>query len=123
IPKDTRPIEFPANREGFIDLNGLAGLDALAAEDALAGIIAVEGIRHIHFVWLGGKWSLLVLDPEGHCRVVDAAVLVVVIADRAIEQVVAEDRVEGLRARIHGTFGFGDNLHTGADLRAAGADQ
>ncbi len=86
---------LPVDGEGLVDLHVLAGLDAAAAEDALVGIIPIEGIGHVLLVWFGSVLARLVLYVEFGGGVVDGAVLVVVVADRAIEHVVLQDAVEG----------------------------
>ncbi len=120
IPEHTWMLQFPADRKRFIHLHGLAGLNALAAQNALARIVAVEGIGHIHFIGLGLELMLLVLDIQGQRRVVYPAVLVVVIAYRAIEHVIAKNHIEGFRARILGSLRFRDDFHPGNDLGSAG---
>ena len=75
-------------------------------------------------VRLGLEGNLLVLDREQFRGVVDGAVAVVVVADRAVEQVVAEDAIEclalgGRRPRRLG----GRPSSPSAACRCAGADQ
>jgi hypothetical protein len=97
-------IEFPTDRKRFVYLNILAGLNALSAQNALAGIVAIEGIGHIHFVRLWREGMLLMLNIERKSRIVDAAIFVIVVADRAVEHVIAENHVKGLGAGILGAF-------------------
>src|SRR5260370_35934311 len=97
-------LEFPTDRERVIYLNILAGLNALAAENALAGIVAVKRIGHIHFVRFWREGMLLMLNIERKSRIVNAAVFVVIVADCAVEHVIAKNHVEGLGAPILGAF-------------------
>ena len=99
IPQHARMRVFPADRERFVHLHVLAGLHAAAAENALVGIVAIEGIGDVHLVRLGLERDMLVLDGEQLRGVVDRAIAVVVVADGAVEQVVAEDAVERLALR------------------------
>ena len=114
---------LPIDAERFIDLEGLARLNAAPAENALVGIVAVEGIGHIHFVGLGLVGDLLVLDCEQLGGVVHGAVAVVVVAHRAVEQVIAEDAVEGFALRrIRARRGC-DHVHALGGHGAAGPHQ
>ena len=88
IPQNARMGIFPANRKGFIHLQILASLDAAPAKNALVGVITVKGIGIIHLIWLGPERPLLVLHFHQRGSIVDRAVLVVVVANRAIEFVV-----------------------------------
>ena len=75
-------------------------------------------------VGLGHEGTLLMLDVEQVGGVVDGAVAVVVVADGAIEQVVAEDAVEGFALRaMSRALGLGDDDHAARRLGGAGADQ
>ncbi len=89
----------PIDGQRLIHFNILAGFHAAAAQNALVGIIAVEWIGAVDLIRLGLKWDLLVLDGHQLGGVVYRAVSVVVVAHGAIQQVVAEDAVEGLFAR------------------------
>jgi hypothetical protein len=53
VPKNAWIWILPADGQGFVDLDILAGFDAAAAQNALIGIVAVERIGVIHFVRLG----------------------------------------------------------------------
>src|SRR5438105_544834 len=90
---------LPIDGQRFIDLEGLTGLNTAPAEDALVGIVPIEGIGHIHFVWLRPVWSLLMFNVEEGGGVVHGAVAVVVVADRTVEQMVAKDAVKGFVSR------------------------
>jgi hypothetical protein len=70
----------------------------------LIGIVSVKRIRVIDLVRLWPKRDLLVLDRQQLGRVMDCAVAIVVVANRPIEHVVAEDAVEcfNLRGRRFG---------------------
>src|ERR1700749_2374062 len=85
---------FPIDTERFIDLEGLTRLNAAPAEDTLIGIVSIEGIRHVHFVGFRLVWNLLMLDLQEARRVVHGAVSVVVVANRAVEQMIAENAVK-----------------------------
>ena len=69
-------------------------MNTAPAKDALVGIVAVEGIGHIHFVWLRLVRDRLMFDVEKASSVVHGTVAVVVVAHRAVEQVIAEDAVK-----------------------------
>ena len=101
----------------------LAGLDAASAQNALVRIVAVEGVGFVLLVRLGEVGVFLVLDLEQRGGVVDGAVAVVVVADRAVEQVVAEDAIEGFSLSGAGVLRFGLDDLAGGDLGGAGADQ
>jgi hypothetical protein len=55
-------VGFPINAERFIHLQVLACLHATSTQDALIRIVAVEGIGHVHFVWLGLVRDFLMFD-------------------------------------------------------------
>jgi len=94
VPEHARVRVLPANRQGLVHLHVLAGLDAAAAENALTRVVTIEGIGVVDRVRLRLEGNPLVLDGEQLGRVVDGAVPVVVVADRAVEEMVAEDTVE-----------------------------
>ena len=94
IPEHTRVRIFPANGQGLVDLNVLAGLDTATAKNALVGIVAIKWICRVHFVGLCPEWDGLVLDAEKLGGVMDRAVAVIIVADGAVEQVIAENPVE-----------------------------
>ncbi len=111
----------PVDGEGFVDLNILAGLHAAAAEDALVGIVAIEGVGAVLLVGLGLVGDGLMLYVEVCAGVVDGAVFVVVIADRAVELVVDEDAIVGLALRGVCCLGLGLDVEAGGDFAGAGA--
>ena len=116
VPQHARMLVFPVDRERLVDLHVLARLDAAAAQNALVGVVAVERIGVVDLVRLGLERDLLVLDRQHLRGVVDGAVAVVVVADRAIEHVVAEDAVERLRcAAAACRGGICRNLHPVGD--------
>ena len=78
---------------------------------AVAGAIILERVRPIRFVRLGLKRNFLMLHCEHFCRVVDRAIPVVIVADRAVEHMVAENSVERLPLCGVGSWGLGDNIH------------
>ena len=90
---------FPADAEGLVYLQVLAGFHATPAENALLRIVAIKGIARIDFVGLGLEGDFLMFDFEEDRSVVDGAVAVVIVADRAVEQMIAQDAVEGLTLR------------------------
>ena len=51
------------------------------------------------------------LNCQHFRRVVDRTIPVVIVADRAVEHVVAEDPVESLPLRGVGPWGLGGNIH------------
>ena len=114
---------LPIDAQRFIDLEGLAGLNAAPAENALVGIVAIEGIGHIHFIRLGLVGDLLVLNCEQLGGVVHGAVAVVVVADRAVEQMVAEDAIEGFALRRVRARRRCDDVHALRGHGAAGSHQ
>src|SRR5271168_4373792 len=95
-------FELPADGKSLVDLDGLAGLNALSAKNTLAGIVAIEGIGHIHFIWFWLEGTLLVLNIQCQGSVVDPAIFIVVVADSAVEHMIAQNDVEGF-----GTGGLG----------------
>src|SRR5579871_1833953 len=102
---------LPANAQRFIDLERLARLNAASAEYALAGIVAVEGIGHIHCVRLWLEWNFLVFHAKKLGGVMHRTVAVVVVADRAIEQMIAEYAVKSLSLRRIRTRRRGLDVH------------
>jgi hypothetical protein len=114
---------LPANGQRFIHLNVLASLDAAAAKNALIRIVSVERVREIRFVRLGLEGNFLMLHREHFCRVVDRAIPVVIVADRAVEHVVAEDPVERLTLCGVGPWGLGGNLHASGNSGCACSDK
>ena len=99
IPQHAGMRIFPVDGQRLVDLQVLAGLHAAAAQNALVGIVAVERIAVVDFVGLGLERDMLVLDGEQFGGVVDRAVAVVVVADGAVEHVIAENAVERLVLR------------------------
>src|ERR1700677_4443017 len=99
VPQHAWMRIFPVNGQRLIDLEGLAGLHTAPAENTLVGIVAIEGIRHIHFIGLLLVGDFLMLNREQLGGVMYRAVAVVVVADRTVEQMVAEDAVKGLALR------------------------
>ncbi len=114
---------LPIDAQRFIDLEGLARLNAASAENALVGIVAIEGIGHIHFIGLGLVGDFLMLDCEQLGGVMHGAVAVVVVADRAVEQMIAEDAVKGFALRRIRTRRRGDHVHALGGHGAAGSHQ
>ncbi len=123
IPEDARMVAFPVDSEGFVDLDVLAGFDAAATEDALIGVVTIEGIGVVLLVGLVLKRARLMLHVHERGGVMDRAVLVIVVADGAIEIVVLEDAVEGFSLGDVDDLTGGFDDHAGTDLGAAGADE
>src|SRR6266850_1917865 len=90
---------LPADRQSFVDLETLTGFNTTAAQNALVGIIAVERVGAVDFVRLGFEWETLVLDGQHLGGVVNDAVAVVVVADGAIKEVIAQNAIERFRSR------------------------
>ena len=121
IPEDAGVLGGPVDGEGFVDLDVLAGFDASAAEDALVGIVAIEGVGAVLLVGLLFVGDGLVLYVEVSTGVVDGAVLVVVVADSAVELMVDEDAIVGFALRGVGCFGLSFYVEAGGDFAGAGA--
>ena len=78
----------------------------------------------IHFIGLGLVGNLLMLDVEQRGGVVHRAVAVVVVADRAVEQMIAEDAVKGFALRCVCARGEEvDHVHAVRGHGAAGSHQ
>src|SRR6195256_6452328 len=97
---------FPINRKRFINLEVLAGLYAAAAQNALIGVVAIERISVVDFVRLGPEWNVLMLNGQKLRGIVNCAVTVVVITDRAVEHVIAENPVVCFSLRGGGGIRF-----------------
>ncbi len=123
VPEDAGMGALPIDGEGLVDLDVLAGFDAATAEDALVGVVAIEGVGHVLLVRFGSVGSVLVFYIEVFGGVMDSAVLVVVVADGAVEHVVLEDAVEGLALGDVDCFTGGLDGHAGGDGCGAGADE
>ena len=89
----------------------------------MIGIVAVEGIGHVHFIRLGLVSNFLVLDVKKLGRVMHRAVTVVVIADRAVEQMIAEDPVKGFALRSVRARRGRDHIHAVLNEGATGSYQ
>ncbi len=120
IPLHARVLAFPVDRQRFIHLVVLAGLHAAPAQDALVRVVAVERVGLIFLVGLRAIRVLLVLYLQQPGGVVHGAVAVVVIADRAVQQVVGEDPVKALRLRLSRARAFGHNHRSGFHPGGAG---
>src|SRR5262249_12739938 len=123
VPEDARMRILPADRERLVHLHVLAGLDAAAAQDALVRGVAIEGIGRVDREGLRPEGRLLALDVQQLRGVVDGGAAGAVVADGEVEQVVAEDAVEGLAARGVGALARRDDLDIRVDLRRAGAHE
>jgi hypothetical protein len=114
---------FPANRKRLVDLDILTGFDAAATENALVGVVPIERIRRIHRESFWFEGGFLMLDGQEFGGVVNRAVAVIVVADRTVEQVVAQDSVEGLPPGSKRVVGFRRNVHAVGDLSGASPDE
>ena len=79
-------------------MQNLEVFHATPAENALLRIVAIKGIARIDLVGFGLEGCLDV-RLRGDRSVVDGAVVVVIVADSAVEQMIAQDVVEGLTLR------------------------
>ena len=123
VPEHARVRVLPVDGQGLVDLDVLARFDAAPAEDALVGIVAVERVGLVDLVRLGLERNPLVLDREQLGRVVNGAVAVVVVAHRAVEDVIAEDAVERLDLRAVRGGRDGAHDHAVGDGRRARPDE
>ncbi len=94
IPQHARIWILPVNRKSFVDLDVLTSLHTAAAENALIGIVAIERIGVVDLVGLRSKRDSLMLNGQQLRRVMDRAIAIVVIADRAIKKVITEDAIK-----------------------------
>ena len=92
-------FRFPIDGESLIHLHVLAGFHAASAQYALIRIVAVEGVTHILLVRLWQVRALLMFDVQQGSGVMNSAVFIIVIAHRAVEQVVAEDNIHSFHLR------------------------
>ena len=99
IPQDSRIRVLPADGQSFVDLEILTSFDTTAAQNALVGIVAIERVGAVDFVGFGFEWETLVLDGQHPGGVVNHAVAVIVVADGAIEEVIAQNTIERFRSR------------------------
>src|SRR5712692_11159403 len=90
---------FPVDGKRFVDLDVLTSLYTAATQNALIGIVAIERIRVIDFVRLRSKRDSLMFDGQQLGGVMDRAIAIVVVANRAVEHVVAENSIECLHLR------------------------
>src|SRR6266404_2474827 len=95
---------FPINRKRLIHLHVLAGFHASPAQNALLRVVAIEGVGVILFVGLCVIWNGLVFDSQQFLGVVNGAVSVVVVADGAVENVIAQNPIERISLRGNGLF-------------------
>jgi hypothetical protein len=123
VPKHAGIWIFPVDRERFIDFDVLTCLHAPATEDALIGIVAVERIRVIDLVRLRSKRDSLVLNGQQLRRVMDGAIAIVVIADRAIKKVITEDAIKGFHLGGRGLCRFCGDCHSIGNSDRAGTDK
>src|SRR5882724_5721531 len=99
VPQHTGIWVFPVDGKRFVDLDVLTSLYAAAAQNALIGIVAIERIRVIDFVGFRMKRDALMFDGQQLRRVMDSAIAIVVVANGAVEQMVAKNAIEGLHLR------------------------
>ena len=94
VPEHTGIGVFPVDGERFVNLDVLTCLDAPAAENALVGVVAIERICVIDLVRFRSEWDPLMLNSQQFRCVVDHAIAVVVVADRAVQHMVAENAIK-----------------------------
>src|SRR5438094_3632937 len=123
IPKHARIWILPVNRKSFVDLDVLTGFNAAAAENALIGIVAIERIRAVDLVGLRSKRDSLMLNGQQLRRVMDSAIAIVVIADRAIKKVITEDAIKCFHLGGRGLRGFCGDRYSIGDSGSAGPNQ
>jgi len=58
----------------------------------------IKRVGVVYFVGLGLEWDALVLDAQHLCTIVNSTVAVVVVAHRAIQQVIGQNAIERFRA-------------------------
>ena len=112
---------FPTDRECFIHLQRLTSLYTAAAENALVGIVPIEGVRVVDFVRFGSIRYLLVFDLQQFGCIMNGAVTVIIVANRAVEKVVAQDPVERFSPGRFCLRRCCNNLHPFRDRGAARA--
>jgi hypothetical protein len=103
---------LPPDGECLVHLDILAGLHATPAQDALVRVVSVKGIRVVDLVRLGLEWPLLVLDPHHPGGVVYRAVPVIIVAHRAVEEMVSQDPVKGIPLRRACQGGLRGDIHS-----------
>src|ERR1700722_10085307 len=95
---------FPVNGKSFVDLQILAGFDTSAAKNTLLRIVTVERVGMVLFVGLGMIRNGLMLHGQEFFGVVNGAISVVVVAHRAVENVIAENPAKGLSLRCSSLY-------------------
>jgi len=121
VPEHAGMFTLPVDRKSFVDLYILARFDAATAEDALVGVVTIEGVGVILLVGLVGKGDRLVTYLEDTGRVVNRAVLVVVVADSAIKIMILKNAIERFTLRRVDKFAGSYDFHAGSDRGPAGA--
>ena len=122
IPQNPRMGILPADGQSFVDLEILTSFDATAAQNALVGIVSVERIRVIDSVRFRLETQRLVFDCQHLRRVVNETVAIVIVADRAIKHVVAENPVKSFSLSSGRLWGNRGNIHSGLRLSGASPD-
>jgi hypothetical protein len=123
IPKDAGVRIFPVDGQGFVHLQVLACFNASPAKNALVWVVAVKGIRQIYFIRLGLVGDFLVFDRKKSRRIVNRAVAVAVVADRAIQEMIAQYAVKCLALRSARARRRGDDINAIRGQRAASPGQ
>src|ERR1700734_1761647 len=116
-------VALPVDRERLVDLHILARLDTAPAQNALVRIVAVERVRHVFFVRLRRVGPRLMLYVEIFSCVVDGAIAIVVVADRAVQHVILKNPVEGLALRDVHRLACCLDLHASRNLCRTGPRQ
>src|SRR4029453_2789668 len=94
-------------------------LDASPAENALIGVIAIKRVRIVDYVWLRSIGNVLTLNRQQLGGVVDGAVTVAVVANRAVENVIAENPVKRFLLSSDHVAGFRVHVDSGRNSRGA----
>src|SRR5229473_75694 len=123
IPQNPRMGILPADGQSFVDLEILTSFDTTSAQNALVGIVAVERVGAVDFVGLGFEWETLVLHGQYLGGVVNDAVAVIVVADGAIEEVIAQNTIERFRSRRLRPFRRSSHGHVPRNRSRTGAHQ
>jgi hypothetical protein len=116
-------FRLPVDGEGLVHLDVLTGLHTPPAENALIRIVAIERVGEVLLVRLGPELADLVLHIEISCSIVDRAVVIIVVAHGAVEQMVLKDPVKRLPLRNVYFAPLGLDAHAVRQLSGARAHQ
>ena len=115
--------ELPVDRQRLIHLHILAGLHTSPTQNALVRIVAIEGIAEVGRIGLGLIRALLMFHVEQSRGVMHSAVFIVVITDRAIQHVIAQDAIEGFALGHIDQLRLCHHDHAIGNRRSAGTGQ